>query len=516
MSKKSSFRCQLLPLMLLLMFSSPHQLVVVQAVAASPSSIGEENDVATKPTNVRIDGKLRTLEKSQCSIDQCNSNSANARLNCCEGFVCTTTIDIHPGRCVEAVVGCTESWCYDTLTEALDAGHGSIFILNGIHRLDTTIQIMRPYVQIVGESKEGTVLLYEGINTMIQIVDTHDVSVSSLTLDAKTNDYDGHRIWEAFGVTNSYYVSLTDSIIYGSTQMFAVFFSGPTNHYEAGQETIDAFNQNHLDKYNKVEGNTIYQYSTLDVLSFSLQQYGRVKDNLVVGGTISFFMNKQSDCSDNTIVDSMTNGVFLSVPAEDNRIERNRIFNSRNAGIKVARQVDHLGILDSDTGEYGSLTPTTYRAPGMILADNHVYGSSYFGLEIQNTVDAKIESNVVSNTALSAVYSLYNTDMSLENNEFAHFGRNCTDSTWSRFNAAMFGDYKTSGSRIANNVIFSSDGDEVWGEKCAKYAIFINGGADQSGNVVSKNIVSGTYLGDPFSVSPGDNVVENNMILVGT
>jgi hypothetical protein len=176
MSKGSSLRPQFPRLLDLLL------LMLVAGVAASPSLEGAGNDV------VATNGKLRSLGPG-CSIDRCDSNSAKARLSCCDGFVCTNTVDIDPDtvdidpeRCVrQAIVGCTdESWCYDTLTAALDAGHNSIFIKNGVYTHDTTIKITRPHVHIVGESKEGTILVYNGTTTVLLIVDTHDVTVTGV------------------------------------------------------------------------------------------------------------------------------------------------------------------------------------------------------------------------------------------------------------------------------------------------------------------------------------------------
>lgn len=238
------------------------------------------------------------------------------------------------------------------------------------------------------------------MNHLFVYCDAHHCFFVYINKDGKTYDTDNNRIWETFGVVNSNEVSISNCIIHGSSHMFAVFFAGP--RLDAGQATIDGFNDDNLDKDNVISSCTIYSDFEGDVLSFSLQQNGAVINNVVNGGVISFFMNKDSVCNNNQVIDSNTWGIFVSVPAENNVIDNNVITNSRNSGIKVARQIDHL---DPITNE--PVTPLSYRASKIFITNNQIENARFFGLEIDQTKEAEIKNNQVSLSDYSGIYLMH-------------------------------------------------------------------------------------------------------------
>jgi Right handed beta helix region len=396
-------------------------------------------------------------------------------------------------RCCVAMCVVGPSSNKDLLASLNDLTCSHIWIEKGLYNITQTVMIERP-VRITGESKDETVLTFRGAGSFILVINTVNVTVERLTIDASS-----HEAWEAFGAFNSSLIKLSDTIILGSSNMFAVFFAGP--YVAAGQPTIDAFEASDLDSDNIVENNAIYQESTLDVLSFSLQKNGRVTGNTVVGGVISFFMNKDSKCTDNTVLDSLTQGIYLSVPAENNIISRNNIRNSTSAGIKVSRQIDHL---DENTGEI--ITPTSYRASGIVVKDNTIVGSSYFGIEVAQTVNAVVKSNLVQNSSLTGIYSVFNDGMMVKQNTIEGFGYYVKDDFWSKLNSGFFGDAETMDSQIMRNVFDTGDANG------AVHGILINKGLSQSGNVIQKNLIRGNFTGYPISVSSEENIVKKNAV----
>ncbi|GFH61516.1 hypothetical protein CTEN210_17992 [Chaetoceros tenuissimus] len=366
-----------------------------------------------------------------------------------------------------------------------------IYIENGTYLIENTIDIKRP-VHISGESKENTILQKIGGGSLLLVIRTHDVIVEKLTLDAYTNDSDDNPIYEAFGVFGSNNCTLHDCIVFGSNHMFAVFFAGP--YVDAGQPTIDAFEAGQLDSGNVMEGNYVREYSKLDIVSFSLQKNGAVRNNVVEGGVISFFMNRNSECIGNRIENSMTQGIFVSVPAEQNLIKKNVIFNSTAAGIKVAIQVDH------NNADGNSLTPNDYRAKGIVINKNKIRSSNYLGIEAANTFKAKVKSNVIRNIGLSGIYLLRADNTTISRNKIKKFGKECNHS-FSNMNSGVLGDYKTTNTTISKNKIIGSKKNV-----CAAHAVRINPGGEQTGNEIGCNTILGNYIEDSISV---DVSVEN-------
>lgn len=403
--------------------------------------------------------------------------------------------DVSSNHCIVTVSGLS-------LADAVaDTTCDEIYIKNGTYSIENTIDIKRP-VHIFGESRENSILQKVGGGSLLLVISTQNVTVEKLTLDAfthdfaDTNDPDDKKIREAFGVFGSSNCTLRDCHVFGSKHMFSVFFAGP--YVAAHQPTIDAFEANNLDSDNVMEGNYIRHYSTLDVVSFSLQKNGVVRNNVVEGGVISFFMNRDSECTGNRLKNSLTQGIFVSVPADQNLIKKNKILNSTSAGIKVAIQVDH--VVDPNAEPKVSLTPVTYRANGIVINKNKILSSNYFGIELANTLKAKLKSNVIRNTGLSGMYLLRADNTTISRNKIRMFGKDCKH-VFSSMNSGILGDYKTTNTTISKNKIFGSTKNV-----CAAHAIRINPDVEQTGNEIGCNKILGKYNRSKISV---DTSAEN-------
>jgi hypothetical protein len=405
----------------------------------------------------------------------------------------------------QVTVGANNDGDYNSLSSAISAGESDILMLDGVHVIPSAIQITSPNISIQGQSKSGTILRKSGPTSLLLIVNTENITIRELTLDARTFDSDASQIWEAVGCVNCQHTTLADTIVYGSDHMFAIFFAGPTNQYGAGQATIDAFDANLLDDGNVIENNMIYSNFPGDVLSFSLQRNGRVTNNRVVGGMISFFMNKDSSCNGNTVSNSNSAGIFVSVPAENNLLDGNTVYNSRGSGMVVRRQIDHV---DSTTGQ--SLTPTTYRAPGIILRNNNILGSRFMGLEVDQTIEALVEGNTITSPDFSAVYSLRSNDMKVVSNTLEDFGQ-CLERTpiwqWDihQNSGVYFAEYMVNSTIQSNNIVNATSSGTRFGAK-------IGPSASSYGNYVVKNRIVGTYTYAALDV-PVSSFKEDNLIL---
>ena len=72
---------------------------------------------------------------------------------------------------------------YASLTDAIKSGEHDILINDGVYEIEETIQINKiSNVRIRGKSKSNTILRYSGMNSFLLVSDTHNISVSDLTL----------------------------------------------------------------------------------------------------------------------------------------------------------------------------------------------------------------------------------------------------------------------------------------------------------------------------------------------
>ena len=130
-------------------------------------------------------------------------------------------------------------------------------------------------------------------------------------------------------MANASYVSITNVTIFGSDNIFAVFFAGAD--VAAGQPTLDNFAyRNNMDSYNSFTNSVVESAWSGDSLSFSLQHKGILRNNTVTkGGKIAFYMNAKCICSNNVVINSTSQGIYVSSPSVDNIFVGNKILNSK-------------------------------------------------------------------------------------------------------------------------------------------------------------------------------------------
>ena len=164
---------------------------------------------------------------------------------------------------------------------------------------------------------------------------------------------------------------------------------------------------NDLDDNNVVDGNTIYSElsgDSKDGVIFTKQKNGSVKNNIIKGSRIAFYLCRNSEVSYNTIEDSETNGIRYTVPAYDNKILYNTIVNTKASGIAVVR--NNRDVTNED-----------YRATNLEIKNNSITNSRYFGIEISNLKNSIISDNNLNKMDFEGVYLLFADNLSIERNE---------------------------------------------------------------------------------------------------
>ena len=198
-------------------------------------------------------------------------------------------------------------------------------------------------------------------------------------LDISTHAHDEHdQMWQVIGVVNSSGIGILDCIIHGPPTMHAIFFAGlfyassrlyqpffgdTSSRYDEGdKETVDAYRGGYLDENNAVRNNEIYSGHDGDALVFTFQRNGEVSSNRVVKGSISLYMNGDTTCRSNTVMNPPTYGIHITLPSDNIYIDSNRIVQAGASAIRVARMDMNGGPLAHDLEQVIQPPPTVTTA----------------------------------------------------------------------------------------------------------------------------------------------------------
>lgn len=302
------------------------------------------------------------------------------------------------------IVGSEVGDDYTDLPSAVTAGEQYILVRNGTYTLNTSLHIQTAGTQLIGESKEGVIIdSAAGVCTDMLHLDADNITVSEITVK-QTPSCDYTAIVSA----NRHHVTVQNSIVHGSDNGFAIYFAGP--EHTVGQQPLDMLENGQLDSNNQVLNNIIYSNSPTDVLSFSLQKDGLVKGNTLHGGMIALFLDRDVICEDNTLINPVSAGIFLSLPSYDVTIRNNTISNPVASGILSRIQVDHV----DTTGQ--SLTTNEHRSTGIIIQNNRIENAQFQAIEISNLKHSTIAKNTITAPSHSGIYLLRSDDLYIAHN----------------------------------------------------------------------------------------------------
>ena len=440
-----------------------------------------------------------------------------------------------------------------SLAAALKSGAKNIHLQDGLHVLDQTVVLdqTRAGLHIRGSSKERTIIKYTGKESMFVMFNTRNVAISNLRLvareanpstaeDTSTDPNDGEsqqeqQMWQVIGVVNSSGIGILDCIVHAPSTMHAIFFAGSfyassrlyqpffsdtSSRYDEGEkETVDAYRGGYLDENNAVRNNEIYSGFDGDALVFTFQRNGEVSGNRIVKGSISLYLNRDTACRSNTVMNAPAYGIHLTLPSDNVYIDANRIVQSGASAIRVARMdMDGgSGPMTHDLQQIIKAPPTVntderpqYRATGIQITSNSIHDANTVGIEVETTHGTLLTDNIISRTRLSAI-CLQHTDQAIVSaNHIDDFGLGTADHGHHEHNGGIYGAVDVTGSVIENNMVTES--------LChgSRYGIKIADVPENKGNQVSKNILSGKYEnGEAIAVGPdGSSFVRSDNILL--
>lgn len=265
--------------------------------------------------------------------------------------------------------------------------------------------------------------------------------------------------------------------IYGNPTTFSVFYAGPD--VSAGAPTLNTYSVGNLDIGNVMSRCVIYSEWSGDSVSYSLQKNGRFWGNIIRGGKLAVYMCKNCVVDQNTIYDSSTNGIFVSLPSHNVDIKFNIIKECQESGIIIKNQLEH-----------GSFTPSNYN---INIYNNMVYDSKFHAVDINDGHQISVTKNRFLSTELNGIYCLDCNNITVSDNMVAYF------------NTALCLE-NSSNSFFTNNICYSVYPDE------SKEVVKIINGSHQ--NTITTNIAKGRYISNVlYKVNPDSmtNSVTNNI-----
>lgn len=209
----------------------------------------------------------------------------------------------------------------------------------------------------------------------------------------------------ALTVANANNTLVQNCHFYGNPTTFTIYYAGP--ELTEGEETLNAYNNNELDNNNIFKNNVVYTNWSGDSVSFSLQNKSSFCKNIIRGGKLAVYMCRNSIINNNTIYDSSSEGVFISLPSHNIKFCKNKIFECKNAAIKIKNQEEH-----------GEFDPSTYN---IYISKNDIYDTYYNGLEINDCIGAYILNNYIHGADNHGIYFLRCKNIKLSFNVITYF-----------------------------------------------------------------------------------------------
>lgn len=325
------------------------------------------------------------------------------------------------------------------INQLINDGVKNIYIKNGVYNLNSMIKINKDDIKLVGEDKNYTKLIQTQKNCdSIGVYNADNIVVSNLTID---NSAYG---WAGFSEGNSNNVTLQDCIIYGDDSTFAVYFAGKNYPSDFATDPVSGLEKSDMDSNNKMINNTVYSKYWGDGVSFSVQKNGLVENNIVNGTRIAFYVCRDSQVKNNTIRNSASNGIHVSIPSENNLISGNIIENSKISAIKVSAETEYP-------------VETSYYGNNITISNNTINNAHYMGIEINQLANSFIENNSIDKPDNVGIYLLRVDNNIVRNNIISNIGYSVIDgdiSGWREgWNTGIFADYKVTNSTIESNIL---------------------------------------------------------------
>lgn len=340
------------------------------------------------------------------------------------------------------------------------------FFIDGVYFLTKKLLINKPYISFGGTSAKKVHIIQNNPDQ-----DGFDIEADYFKMyDISLHVTHPGRVTIVFADCNN--TSVSNCFFYGSPDTFTIFYAGP--QIKAGIDTLNAYNENRLDSGNKFYKNTIYSKWSGDAVSFSLQKNGLVQSNIIRGGKFAIYMCNDVKVANNTIYDSTSHGIFVSLPSHNIDIVKNNIYECTNSGITIKNQLEH--------GEFNS-------SPYYItILKNKIYDMSFHGVEINDGININIENNTIMSKYNTTIYAQNSSQLTIINNQLAYFKY---------------------GVRILNSNNISTVNNDMLSIFPYTCKTFINF-SGSSEITISDNILKGLYITNTVDIVNSLNVEINN------
>jgi hypothetical protein len=375
----------------------------------------------------------------------------------------------------------------ETINQLLDSGVKNIFIKDGIYNLNGMININKSDVVLKGEDKNNTKLIQTTDSDSIGVIGVNNVTVSDLTIDNSTN---GRASFSEGASSN---VTLKNTIVYGQdANYFTVYFAGKNYPDGISNDPVQGLENDDMDTNNSMIDNTIYSKFDGDGVSFSVQKNGLVQNNTITGTRIAFYMCKDSKVINNTIKNSTSNGIAISVPSINNIISGNIIDSSKASGIKVSAELEYP-------------VAQSYYGKNITITSNTVKNSHYMGIEVSKLSGSNISNNSVQTTDNIGIYLLLSDTLTVNQNNISDSGYSIVDGNvwgWNEnLNSGIFIDYKVQNSIIDSNTLTNIN-------------VCMFGIREQKGNLNEQNSITNNKIWGnftyPLSLADADKDIVGN------
>lgn len=361
---------------------------------------------------------------------------------------------------------------------ALNPGIKTFIFNPGTYSMINILKIQTDDIQFVG---------YTGIAKDVQIIQT--VNYDGILLQANnivlqditiTCIFSGRCALIAASANNTLVSGCT---FYCTHDTFGIYYAGPSG-LAAGQSTLTAYTNYTLDTGNIFYNNIVYSDYSGDSVSYSLQYDGQFVKNFIRGGKVALYMCRNINMYNNTLVDSTSNGIYISFPSDNLTLLNNTISNTTYSSIIMKNQIEH-----------GTFTPYSYN---ILIRYNTIFGSKFYGIEMNNASDITIIDNNIVAGKVYSIYSYASDTLTISTNKIAYFStgiffedtHNCN--VISNNMMSMFPDLGQNGIKLTNTSTGSTIDTNMMQGKYV-YDLIADSG---TGNTVSSNTVSPYYTMD--------------------
>jgi hypothetical protein len=205
----------------------------------------------------------------------------------------------------------------------------------GNYKLVNILKITKNNIKFVGQTGISTdVQIKQTMNFDGILLQADDIVLQDITIDC------------TFSTRNCLIVASANNTLvagccfYCCNDTFGIYYAGPSTLVQ-GQPTLDAYFNYTLDIGNIFYNNVVYSNYSGDSISFSLQYNSQFVNNFTRGGKVAIYMCRTCNVYNNTIIDSITNGIYISLPSDNLTFNCNKIYDSTYSGITIKNQQEH-------------------------------------------------------------------------------------------------------------------------------------------------------------------------------